>query len=510
MTWTGIKWSWIWLLMFYPDMEQAGDRSVPEMEAATSERSVLPESAFSAIRNNGRLDTVALQEYPFLNMAADTLINAAPLAPFFQKLKELERGERERLNIVHIGDSHIQADWWTGYLRIRLQELFGSAGRGLVFPYALAGTNSPTDLRSGSNQIWESRRSTFQQKHIPVGISGLTVQASGKQIWLDLQVRNDTIIDYAFNQIKLFSIAGEGALNWSIGHFSDTEAVAVAAPPKVYHTVRSGDTLYGLALRHGTSVRRLQQWNNLRGSMIKPGQKLIVGNGNSTASDYDKQLFEVQHMLKWESGTSRSQWATVELDSLTRRLLMRARRTDGNTGSTRLYGISLENRERNGLLYHAIGVNGVTYYHYNEAPEFWEQLPALEPDLIIVSLGTNETAISNFQPNGFSEQVEAFANRLQGLPASTSVLLTTPGDALRRRRYENPAIKVAGEIITEAAGWHNFAVWDLFDVMGGAGSIRQWRSAQLTGRDYLHFTKVGYELQGELLFKALMQAYGEY
>ena len=61
---------------------------------------------------------------------------------------------------MHIGDSHIQADWWTGYLRIRLQELFGSAGRGLVFPYQLAGTNSPTDIRSGSNQIWENRRST--------------------------------------------------------------------------------------------------------------------------------------------------------------------------------------------------------------------------------------------------------------------------------------------------------------------------------------------------------------
>lgn len=458
----------------------------------------------------GRMDTIALSEYPFLDMSGDTLINVETLQPFFQKLKELGRGERRRLNIVHIGDSHIQADWWTGYLRIRLQEIFGSAGRGLVFPFTLAGTNSPTDIRSGSNQAWEYRRTTFQQKHIPVGIAGLTVQTSGQQVWLDVQVRHDTLINYAFDQVKLFGLAGDGAVNWSIGQFKDTENIAVAAPPKVYHTIRSGDTLYGLALRYGTSVRRLQQWNNLRGSMIRPGQKLVVGNGNSTSSNYDRQAFEVQHMLKWESGAGKSQWDQVQLDSLTRRLIMRGRRTDGNNGQARVYGISLENKEQSGLLYHAIGVNGVTYFHYNQAPEFWEQLPFLEPDLIIVSLGTNETAISNFKPIDFSGQVQAFAENVKALPGKVPVILTTPADALRRRRYENPGIEVAGQIITETAVNNDFAIWDLYHIMGGAGSIRHWRSAQLTARDHLHFTKMGYELQGELLFKALMQAYGEY
>lgn len=462
------------------------------------------------ILGEGRLDTIALEEYPFLNTDADTLVNRQQLAPFFQKLKALERGERRRLNIVHIGDSHIQADWWTGYLRIRLQELFGSAGRGLVFPYQLAGTNSPTDIRSGSNQIWENRRSTFQQKHIPVGIAGLTVQTSGKQVWVDLQIRNDTLINYAFDQVRLFGTAGEGAVNWSFGQFKNEKAVAVAAPPKVYHTIRSGDTLYGLALRYGTSVKRLQQWNNLRGSMIRPGQKLVVGNGNSTSTEYDRQLFEVKHILEWENGTPADQWARVALDSLTHRLLIRGRRTDGNSGQARIYGLSLENSQADGLLYHAIGVNGVTFYHYNEAPEFWRQLPFLEPDLIIVSLGTNETAITSFQPAGFAEQVRTFADHVSSLPDTVPVLLTTPSDALRRRRYENPAIRVAGQVLHEAAEQHGFALWDLFQVMGGAGSIQQWRAAQLAARDHLHFTKVGYELQGELLFKALMQAYGEY
>lgn len=456
------------------------------------------------------LDTVSPEEYPFLHLAADTLVNPACLSSFFQKLQALERGERLQLQIVHIGDSHVQADWWTSYLRIRLQERFGSAGRGFVFPNTLAGTHSPTDIRSGSNQSWESRRSTFQQKHIPIGVAGMTVQTSGTQVWLDMQIRNDTLIDYAFDQVRWFGMAGEGTLNWSIGQFEDTGKVAVAAPPKIYHTVRSGDTLYGLALRHGTSVRRLQQWNNLRGSMIRPGQKLVVGNGHSTSSNYDQQPFQVQYMLNWDQGAARHQAAIIPLDSLTHRLLMRGRRADGASGRTRIYGLSLENRSQPGLLYHAIGVNGVTYYHYNTAPEFWEQLPFLEPDLIIVSLGTNESALSSFNSSGFAEQVQGFATNLKAVTDSAAVILTAPGNALRARRYNNPNIERAGAVIAQTAISEGFAFWDLYEIMGGDGSIREWRSTQLAGRDYLHFTKSGYALQGELLYKALMQAYGEY
>lgn len=507
MPFTGFKWGWIWLLTLY--LPAASEQIPPAIDVAHPERSAPDKVLAPEKLDHRRLDTVNLTDYPFLSLESDSLINTASLIPFFQKLDSLRLGQKRQLNIVHIGDSHIQADWWTGYLRIRLQEQFGAAGRGLIFPYTLAGTNSPTDIRAGSNQAWEYRRTTFQQKHIPIGIAGMSIQTSGTQVWLDVQIRNDTLIDYAFDRVKLFSVSGEGNLNWSFGQFKASEAVAVAPPPKIYHTVRSGDTLYGLALRHGTSVRRIQQWNNLSGTMIQPGQKLIVGNGRSTPTTYDRERFETTHLLQWEDGPAQSQFATVQLDSLTHRLLMCGRKTGDLPGFTRIYGLSLENSRQNGLLYHAIGVNGVTYFHYNEATEFWQQLPYLQPDLIIVSLGTNETATPNFRPAGFYEQVQRFALQLDRLPENTAVILTTPPDALRRRRYDNPAIALAGEVIAEVAAAHDYALWDLYRVMGGAGSIKQWRSAQLTARDYLHFTKSGYAMQGELLFRAIMRAYEE-
>ena len=47
------------------------------------------------------------------------------------------------------------------------------------------------------------------------------------------------------------------------------------------YTVKSGDTLSGIATRHGVSVAQLKQWNNLSSNNIKAGQKLKVSAGGT-------------------------------------------------------------------------------------------------------------------------------------------------------------------------------------------------------------------------------------
>ncbi|MFO7615470.1 MAG: LysM peptidoglycan-binding domain-containing protein [Bacteroidales bacterium] len=49
-----------------------------------------------------------------------------------------------------------------------------------------------------------------------------------------------------------------------------------AVTERQYHIVRSGENLGLIARRYNVSVRQLQQWNNLRGTIIRPGQRLIV------------------------------------------------------------------------------------------------------------------------------------------------------------------------------------------------------------------------------------------
>jgi LysM repeat protein len=52
--------------------------------------------------------------------------------------------------------------------------------------------------------------------------------------------------------------------------------VAEATVPAEPYTVRSGDSLWTIARRHGTSVDELRALNNIRGSRILPGQVLEV------------------------------------------------------------------------------------------------------------------------------------------------------------------------------------------------------------------------------------------
>ncbi|WP_077601547.1 C40 family peptidase [Oceanobacillus sojae] len=50
------------------------------------------------------------------------------------------------------------------------------------------------------------------------------------------------------------------------------------------YTVKSGDTLSGIAHKHGISLNNLMKWNNLSTTLIYPGNKLSVSSGGSSSS----------------------------------------------------------------------------------------------------------------------------------------------------------------------------------------------------------------------------------
>lgn len=50
------------------------------------------------------------------------------------------------------------------------------------------------------------------------------------------------------------------------------------------YTVKSGDTLSGIASKHNISLSNLKKWNNISGYLIYPGDKLKVSAGGSSSS----------------------------------------------------------------------------------------------------------------------------------------------------------------------------------------------------------------------------------
>ena len=76
------------------------------------------------------------------------------------------------------------------------------------------------------------------------------------------------------------------------------------------HTVKSGDTLSGIAGKYGVTVAQLKQWNNLKSDLIYPGQVLKVSgdntsnvkppvdNGNTNKPSEEKPVNGTKHTVK--------------------------------------------------------------------------------------------------------------------------------------------------------------------------------------------------------------------
>lgn len=176
---------------------------------------------------------------------------------------------------------------------------------------------------------------------------------------------------------------------------------------------------------------------------------------------------------------------------------------------TMLYGILLEN-SKPGILYNTIGINGAEYRHYNQAKYFQEQQQVLTPDLIILSLGTNEAFSRSFDPVLFQLQVDTMVKNLKLNNPNAALLITTPGDHFRNRKYKNTNIPKARSILIAYCLQNQIAYWDLFDIMGGFGSIAKWNAKKLTSKDLLHLNAKGYEVQGELLYQSIISGLSKF
>jgi len=74
---------------------------------------------------------------------------------------------------------------------------------------------------------------------------------------------------------------GSTSLRLPPGSAAEVEEVLASIPssewaPRLIHTVRQGDSLYSIAHAYGSNISAIRQANGIRGSLIRPGQTLLV------------------------------------------------------------------------------------------------------------------------------------------------------------------------------------------------------------------------------------------
>lgn len=121
------------------------------------------------------------------------------IAPLMQKLKNTNK---KRVHVLHIGDSHVQADIFTHEARTLLGGSFGYAGRGMVFPYTTARTHTAADYRCYHTGRWYYARNVERNPDLPLGVTGITSKTYDSNAQFKLKFKEGAIRD-DYTQIKI-------------------------------------------------------------------------------------------------------------------------------------------------------------------------------------------------------------------------------------------------------------------------------------------------------------------
>lgn len=348
-------------------------------------------------------------------------------------LKSAVKATNPNLSVVHIGDSHIQAEIGTSVTREMLQLRIGNGGRGLVSPLRLSGTNQPNDYGFGSSSRWTAQKFMKQPWTSAMGFNGSAITLSGKTGDITLSTAESDEDYNPFTEITL------------------------------YHSGRL--TVNSVTGENGEPI------------------PFSISLNDESETKIDLWVSTVKATINFSASPGLTLFCASLLDS------------------------------RPGAVYHAIGNNGATYASYNNIDDFGVGISRLSPDLIILSMGTNE-AFGRRDIAGFKNNVRRMIRTLTKDNPDARILIVTPMECDRRVRRRNGRrrsivytvndnIRPIRDALIDVAREMNVAVYDWYSVAGGDGAAAKWMSAGLYGKDHVHHTAGGYRLQGYLFYDAL-------
>ena len=389
------------------------DEGYIDMVSLEDEIRINPQIEIDSVHSN-----VNTSNYPYLNLSKNVIIyNNADWSSFYYKLSH---SGYNKISILHIGDSHLQADIATRKTRKLLQKQFGYAGRGLIIPFKLAKTNEPIDYNFKCQNQYSYSSLMKRPWQTAMGMTGVSISPVSENFKLSINTNSREGKDL-FQTIRLY-VKGDLYIDSVRGDNRD-----------IYYDIDES-------------------------------------NPNHSDITFDHSISSVDLWLS-------------------------------SIGRLTIFGASLINNT-NGVIYNVIGNNGAAYDSYNRIGNMGSDCAIFNPDLIIVSLGTNE-AFGSISDDYFYKSIDKFVCDMQHHNPDANILLVTPMECQRKGEI-NSNIKRLRDVILKYGKENKVAVYDWYKVAGGYNASRKWHSDNLMGGDKIHNTSNGYNLQGTLLYEALI------
>ena len=124
-----------------------------------------------SLKGQESLSTLALK-YPFLDTTKQSIQyygSDDALEGFFKKLDRTIFEGEGKVNVVHMGGSHVQGGTLSHTMRMNLAQLAPSLNveRGFFFPHRLANTNMPGNIYVKKIGTWEGCRNSIPRNNCP-------------------------------------------------------------------------------------------------------------------------------------------------------------------------------------------------------------------------------------------------------------------------------------------------------------------------------------------------------
>ena len=411
------------------------------------------------------------------------------MSAFFRALAELEK-QTSHIRIIHYGDSQLEGDRISDYLRNRLQLRFGGWGPGIILPYDIS--NSRISVRQSESNNWVKYAIYGKTQKLANGYYGIGASsyryAGGVAIKTDGGEKKESIKKF----LKKRMVSANDSVYYEIDSnkfFYDSNTTK-SSPIKM-----SGGAWIRLLNATG-SYPRVRQYNKL--TLLYSADeafnfKLKVNDG-----------LEINEFLPATSAAAKTLnlgdvTTGVNLNFTGKSPFLYGVALDGNTG------IAVDNFPMRGSS--ALGFDAINI------PMLSQLYSQMNVKLIVLQYGIN--LVPDPKTN-YDWYAKAFGKQVAAIKAASpnaSILIIGPSDMSRKTAsgYESyPNVTLIRDAMKKAAFDNGCAFWDLYTAMGGQNSMSSWVSNKLAAKDFTHFSTEGARYVSEMLYNTLMDEYQEY
>lgn len=211
-----------------------------------------------------------------------------------------------------------------------------------------------------------------------------------------------------------------------------------------------------------------------------------------------------EQLIKVNNPNNSQPYILVNVSPYLKTISLKVVKSDTGQSEFEFYGMSLESEDNSGCIVHTAGIGGAQFGAPLYQTYFKEQLPSLNPDLVILDYGTNDFLYDDKIKPGLEVEIVNIIRQIREVSPEASIILTSTQDMARRGKRVRSSIEFSA-LIKKIAREQHCGIFDWFWTSGGLGSIKLWQQNGIAQNDLIHLNTKGYNLKGEMLYEAFLR-----